>query len=820
MRIGTVRTGRLLFATILVPFTMVFGQPTSGIGQTAPEQVLPSHSVVQFRYDGTAAHETAWKKTAAYKALVSSEFYSELKGWVVNLGGDQSFVAPLERLVDHVLTRGIVVGAAIKPGEGADPEQSVATVLIDGAALQKDVEALLRQTGATIGASEKKGAYSLSPLLLGPGSNNAGLNLITFGSHLAITSGNDDFITRTANPIPARITTSLKANAGAGESIATTWVDFQQLVESFGKIELPPGPNSANQTPATVREVLAILGVESIQQLTSNSGFNGAACWNSTRLDYTGPRTGLMTIWNGPTFRLKDLPPLPESTPSFYAGSLDWAAMYDATWEILNQVAVRVGPPDAMAELEREYAQFQNGIGFQIKDDFIDALGAKHVVYADSANAFAGVGVGLCVEVKDAAKLQRVIDAIVAQVPQGRGGPQIVRTKKYGRDLLSIGQQGLPMWPTLCIDKDWMVIALTPQMVESFLLRRDGKLDAWVPEGAVAEALKGFPAEVLSVMVSDPRPWFVGIGQNAPLLQSFLPGAPLLELPPSDLITKPLFPNVSVCSVKDGMIHWQSRDSLPSLPGVGSLSGPSVGSSAVLVALLLPAVQQAREAARRTQSRNNLKQIGLALHNYHDTFNKFPTGTVVESANDVEDRLSWQVSILPYIEQAPLYNGFDMTKPFNKQADDHFVTVRIPVYTNPSLPVPRGFEGGGSTDYVGIAGLGVDGPKKKVGDKGAGAFAYDHPRGIRDITDGTSNTLGVGDVSGDRGFWARGGKSTIRPFTVKPYIKGPDGFGGAHTGGGHFLLLDGSVRFVSENIDANVLEALVTIQGGEAIGGF
>ncbi len=465
MNIRIVQNLMLASLVILCPWANVVGQTKKNNPPSAPESVLPANAAFQFRYDGTAAHAAAWKKSAAYKALITSEFYSEVKGWAVKLGGDQPFVQPAEKLLDHILTQGLVVGASVKPGEGDEPEHASATVLMNGATIQKDLEALLRLAGATISAPDRKGVYTVSSMIMGPASNSAGLNLVTFGPHLAITSGSDAFITHPRTDPPARIATSLKANAAAGEPLANMWVDVHQLVEAFGAVELPPGPNSANQTPATVREMLAILGVESVQQLTSQSGLNGPACWNSTRLEYTGPRTGLLTIWNGPTFQLKDLPPLPEATPSFYAGSLDWAAMYAAVWEILGKVAERVGPPEAMAELEREYTQMQNAIGFQIKEDLIYALGAKHVIYADSANAIAGVGAGLCIEVKDAAKLQRVVDAIVAQVPVGRGCPQIVRSKKYGRDLLSVGQQGLPMLPTLCIDKDWIIIALTPQMV-------------------------------------------------------------------------------------------------------------------------------------------------------------------------------------------------------------------------------------------------------------------------------------------------------------------------------------------------------------------
>src|SRR6476469_1828653 len=79
----------------------------------------------------------------------------------------------------------------------------------------------------------------------------------------------------------------------------------------------------------------------------------------------------------------------------------------------------------------------------------------------------------------------------------------------------------------------------------------------------------------------------------------------------------------------------------------------------VLVSLLLPAVQQAREAARRTQCKNNLKQIGLALHNYESTYNRLPPGNFGGIAGCKDDGLAWSFSILPYIDQAPLYNKID-----------------------------------------------------------------------------------------------------------------------------------------------------------------
>jgi prepilin-type processing-associated H-X9-DG protein len=88
------------------------------------------------------------------------------------------------------------------------------------------------------------------------------------------------------------------------------------------------------------------------------------------------------------------------------------------------------------------------------------------------------------------------------------------------------------------------------------------------------------------------------------------------------------------------------------------------------------------------------------------------------------------------------------------------------------------------------------------------------------VTDGFSNTIGVTEASQGYGSWGAGGKSTLRSLTRKPYINGPDGIGSPFPGGLNVLMLDGSVRFLSENIDPEVMEALVTIHGGEVIGDF
>ena len=255
---------------------------------------------------------------------------------------------------------------------------------------------------------------------------------------------------------------------------------------------------------------------------------------------------------------------------------------------------------------------------------------------------------------------------------------------------------------------------------------------------------------------------------------------------------------------------------------VGGRSIAPVVVVAVLIALLLPAVQQAREAARRTQSMNNLKQIGLALHNFHDTHRNFPQGTIPSQKLKPEERQSWLVPLLPSMDQGALYDQMkvDLRESAQWDSDDleDSITVAIPIFQNPSNPI--GFMHGepATTDYVGWAGVGKDAPTEKCKDDKKGIFGFDRATRLQDVTDGTSNTVMVSDAAAKtRGPWAQGGKSTIRALTTKPYINGEDGIGSPHTGGLHVLLADGSVRFVSQNIDAKILEALATRAGGEVI---
>ncbi|MCA9121415.1 MAG: DUF1559 domain-containing protein [Planctomycetaceae bacterium] len=297
----------------------------------------------------------------------------------------------------------------------------------------------------------------------------------------------------------------------------------------------------------------------------------------------------------------------------------------------------------------------------------------------------------------------------------------------------------------------------------------------------------------------------------------------------------------------------------------------------ILVALLLPAVQAAREAARRMQCGNNLKQLGIALHNYHDTYKTFPPDAIwhgnvkgTTAAAGDERNYTWICLILPFIEQSPLHDQIDFSRPALGQLSNismgggkTALELMLPALACPSdyqfVEPPRGF---GVTSYSGNAGW--DGHRRKHRDiNRAGVFPFYDAVRLRDIVDGTSNTVAVGETT-QLGFArpagvvrAQGGGGNLRspngsvsraalvatgawhgwnhawlleagkgttllangtsgtiwgPYTSPNHVSGPSyywhhainndwpGPGSMHPGGAQFALADASVRFIPETI--------------------
>jgi len=212
---------------------------------------------------------------------------------------------------------------------------------------------------------------------------------------------------------------------------------------------------------------------------------------------------------------------------------------------------------------------------------------------------------------------------------------------------------------------------------------------------------------------------------------------------------------------------------------------------------MLSAVQTARGAARGSGCKNNLKQIGLAMHNYHDTHGKFPVSDDPEWLDENgKPHLSWRVHVLPFMDQIPLYHEFHLDEPWNSAHNIKLVSKMPRVYKCPEGNLPTG-----ETTYLGIAGPGGILEKPGVG--------------IRDVTDGLSNTILVLDAADSKAVvWTQPVDFMYSPSNPM------SGLAGHHGDSFNALLSDGAARLISLSLPTKTILGLFTMSGGENISGF
>lgn len=804
------------------------------------ETLLPADTVVYARFDGAKKHAAAWQKTAASEALEAARAEELLEKFVLFLKQQAAgtYDSRIETLVKHLKDHGGSLAVSVPPGLPIPK----ATLVLNHAAghveLVSEITTVLAENNIKSEIQTLEGRKVHIAHLL----ENPAIDLAWWaeGGHLVIAAGvaPAQQVLSVASGKQKNITTHRlwpKPNTDKQRTVTSTvWVDGLALRERYGQFPIPV----PDAKPVVINDALKILGLDTVEELVVESGYEGKALWSESRLKVPGQRTGLLSMLDGKTLTFDDLPPLPATTNSFMATSLDVGASY-ATLRRIVRESMAFGPDEAAQQVEGAIDMIPGILGFDPKSDLLDHLGRTIVICDDPEQGFFGTGGTLIVQVKDPKKLRQTFENIFTKINTLAPNEEplnVHRTKKLGREIWTFEFGNTLHSFCIAIDEKWMVVAFMPQPVEAFFLRMEGKLLTWSKEQLQKEGAPVVPEKFTTLGVSSPRVIYQSLLKLAPYgmsalivalkedgvlpRKSVLPWT-LADLPPAELIGGPLFPNVRTITSDETGIRWTSRSSLPSLPivgGPGSGSGPVAG--AVVTALVLPAVQQAREAARRTQSKNNLKQLGLAMHNYHDVHKSFPTGTLPNEKLKPDERLSFMVELLPFLEQAPLYKKIDKEGGWEDKEHRAVMETRVPVLLNPSIPMMSTDNKYAPTHYVGLAGLGKDAALLPITSKRAGVFGYNRKTRFRDITDGTSNTIMISEASKDFGAWGAGGSATIRSLTKKRYINGPDGIGSPFAGGCNMLLGDGSVRFISQNINANTLEALVTIRGGEVVGDF
>ena len=593
---------------------------------------------------------------------------------------------------------------------------------------------------------------------------------------------------------PAAIRNELAKTESGFEPAGVLFVDF-------AKIPMPPNA--------------AALGLDGLKRIDYRVGFQDEALTSVLRVLAPSPRRGVLALFESPTFDKGSLPPIPAGLTSWTVFSFSPASFYERFKGLLA-----IGGPMGAAPYDAYEQGIQQNLGIRVKEDVLGQLGPKWVFYLDgeappNGQAFGKIRAALVAEVRDPAAFARTMEkvmAIITQVLQGQAAqnpqaklPQVqkVAGPTPGYRLVLPAGTIPPMMagiidPTILIGKKQFVLAVSGSEARAAV----AGAKTWTPGSDFAVPFSKLPKDLIALGVEDPRatipplvagaPALVAMANAALAAQPARPGAPKFQLkldpstvPTADEVSSRLFPNTMAISLDREGLKVVSRESVPSITGVGGVS--------VATALLLPAVQAAREAARRSQCVNNLKQIGLALHNYHDVNNAFPAAAITSKAG--KPLLSWRVAILPFIEQQDLYNQFHLDEAWDSPHNKALIAKMPKTYACPS----RSNVQPGTTTYKAFVG-------------GGAMFDPTKPVGLQQVTDGTSNTIAV--VEGKTPvIWTKPDDITFDP-EARPSLLDA---GSNHSGGFNALFTDGSVRFIKTSIAVQTFWSLITRAGGEVI---
>jgi prepilin-type processing-associated H-X9-DG protein len=852
------RTAALIGLLGLAMPVATMGQKSSEPVRPAPlARYFPRQDLVVYaEFGGLDAHRDAWTKTATYRLLnetTTGEMLEQSLAHLLDVLMARQSEVPVKgrelvALGKHLLRSGFAVG--INRAGGVGLPRCLALV-IRGAAKGEARSILDRFLRVVEGARtpiqriEKPGGRTVQVLGNRPGPTVAwwseGDDLVV---SLVAPSGVDAIIAALEGREPSAVDhptrTALLRNDDANGFVPVGLAFFDMAA-------LPPLPSEA-----------VALGLDRVKRLDYRWGFHGPAIQSIVGAVVPAPRTGIPAFFDQPAFNARHLPPLPGGLAGFTVLSLDTARFVDQVAAALKTIDPRASQP--LAQIE---AAVQQVSGLKLRDDLLAPLGSRVVFYTfptqrnAPANVLAGLAQALVfvpksavvIEVKDREGVAKALDKLsekgdrtVPILANPGGGPSVSVTVSSMRKLkgpetgyiLPPSSSTLPLpaglRPTVLLGDKGLVLATSPATARRAKEWNDRSDAAGLPPGdPLAPALDHLPDRLTFLTVRDTQQsmlpdLIVGLPNWAEFLiasQRLSPFAlfgirlpsmslPSPPLPPGsppqgatpafdpELVPEPdslrpyLFPSVSVLAVDDQGIRFISRESFPTINPATAVP--------VAIAMLVPAVQSSRVAAQRSQSVNNLKQIGLALHNFHSANDHFPADV---RSKDGSPLLSWRVQILPFVEQQALFNEFKLDEPWDSPHNKALIELMPAVFAVPHSPAEPG-----TTFYRGFSG------PRAIFDKAV-------PKGvsIRAITDGTSNTIAVVEAK-EAVPWTKpdsdipSGEDSIKPEQLDALRAQ---LGGHFPHGFNVVFCDGSVRFIRDVINLLTLRALITRDGGEVV---
>ncbi|MDB5385427.1 MAG: hypothetical protein JWM11_1073, partial [Planctomycetaceae bacterium] len=697
---GSVSTGVVLALCLIGGLAWsLFGlQPKLPV---AVETLHSSKPVLLYVFDGLAAHQKNWDATAAKKALVDSGLDAQVNKLLEFLAVESGQPAAQlsHKLLHQLISQGASISVTVSESNTQESDRAepsghpafqVTLVLHGSASFAKPLnDLLLAGPLKDLNPKTETVAGRKVTRVVIPDSPGIEVGWWTEGGHLVIAGGMQGIEAalavaqgQTANLTTNTFVQKLRASQ-AFDVAAVGLLDVKSLLDLARNIPIPA--TSPKNAPQTVGEIFKIVGIDGLGMFTGRWGFRDSALWSETTVEAKAPLTGIMASFDQSPITIAELPAIPATCEHFTLLRLDGAKIYGALLKSAKQGFEKFATPD-MLPFEQWISHGNAVAGFDLKADLFDTLGDTVAFYTESGILVPSAT--LLVKLNDAAKFKQSLrllqdklklavnqfqDQVEFRTKESAGGRTIQIAQTKGQAFVS------PSW---VIDGDWLVLGTTPQAVEGYLKRVDGKLPRWKPTADLITAQKMLPEKFVSLSYSDPRGGIRSALSFAPSAIAFAeaglvewrkerlragPDANLTaefpitpeDVPLAEEVTDPLFPNISVCTVDEKGIYWSTRNSIPGLPipGIPGGSGgvESIAAVGVLAALLVPAVYKVREAAQRVESMNNLRRIGLALLNYGAAQRHFPAGTRPDDKiKNPEDRLSWLVDILPELEQQEL----------------------------------------------------------------------------------------------------------------------------------------------------------------------
>ncbi|HWE38004.1 MAG TPA: DUF1559 domain-containing protein [Isosphaeraceae bacterium] len=817
-----------------------------------PARAIPREDLVLFvEFDGLDERADAWRATAAYKMLNKTgagamirDLVGDVLDRVLVAQGPEGVVTTEQLLaIDDLLARkGFVFAINRRAG---DPKSGGITLVLRGAATGDAGRSLRRliEAGTARGPKPEpvaKAGGRRVHVVPGSGPTDSGWAWWAEGDDLIFSLGSADGADPIINTLensklsaldhPTRVEL-LKEERGF-RPVGLAFIDLTLLPQSV----FPPQARS--------------LGLDGVKRLDVRWGFHDDALMSVLRVAAPAPRRGVLTLFEAPPFRKGGLPPIPPDQASFTVLAFKPDRLYEQIMTIAKALT-----PNAEGVAEQVRRGVMDATGLRLREDILAHLGPRVAFYvvptigSEPTNPFSGFFRGYVhipkavalVEVDDPAAFGKSLDALAKAANdafgrladrQGGDGKKPLRAElravKGGPKgymlVVPPGVFPLPAGtkPTILIGEHYLALARTPEQARKALALESKPDGRRKPSDALAKAFEALPDELTYLSISDPRDSLLPetivnlpnivqtIGSMAsngpsPMLRGPM-GAALRgpigmvrgpqhggfrvhtdpdKVPSADELRSYLFPATVAVSVDDQGLRIATREAFPSLNPI--MAAP------IAAGLMLPAVQSARSAAQRAQSTNNLKQMGLALLNYVSTNDTFPPAA--SRSKDGKALLSWRVAILPYLEQAALYNEFHLDEPWDSEHNKALIDKMPEVFKVPGSTTKEP----GLTFYRGFS--------------GKGAF-FDGKDGIKlaQITDGTSNTIGVVEAK-EAVIWTKPDTDIEFDPEKSPLSQ----LGGHFRGGFNALILDGSVRFIKETVNETVLKALITYNGGEVV---